>query len=30
VLSMLGVLVMTVLLWRYQKTRSLYGDEGNG
>ncbi|MBZ2194857.1 carbohydrate ABC transporter permease [Occultella gossypii] len=31
VLSMLGVLVMTLLLWRYQKGRSLYGDEdGNG
>lgn len=30
VLSMLGVLVLTALLWRYQKTRSLYGDDANG
>lgn len=31
VLSMLGVLVLTAVLWRYQKTRSLYGEEeGNG
>lgn len=27
VISMLGVLVLTALLWRYQKTRSLYGGE---